>query len=150
MDDDERIAYSASLADDSNILQSMQTSAQKHSRSYFIGLGLMALFYVGAGINHFVSPGAYIAIIPPYIPWPVVMVAISGVAEMLGAIGVLVPRTRAFSAWALVVMLIAYLPVHINMCLHPDHFPSIPPLAIWLRLPLQMPLIAWAWYYTRG
>jgi len=123
---------------------------QTHSRGYYVGLVLMGIFYIGAGLNHFLSSQPYVAVVPPYIPEAALMVAISGAAEILGGIGVLVPRTRAFSAWGLTLMLITFLPVHINMCMHPDHFPTIPLWAIWIRLPLQMPLIAWAWYYTRS
>ena len=130
-------------------------SSPRRGRGWVVGLVIMGLFYVVAGINHFRSPLSYVAIMPPYIPWPLVMIYISGVAEILGGIGVLVPdgfvfpRTRAFAAWGLVLMLIAVLPVHINMCLHPEQFPGVPLWAIWLRLPLQLPLILWAWYYTR-
>jgi len=125
------------------------------SWGWIAGLVIMGLFYLVAGINHFRSPLTYLAIMPPYIPWPRAMVYISGAAEILGGIGVLVPdgfafpRTRAFSAWGLVAMLVAFLPVHINMCLHPEQFASVPLWAIWARLPLQLPLIGWAWYYTR-
>jgi len=130
-------------------------SSPRRGRGWVVGLVILGLFYVVAGINHFRSPLSYVAIMPPYIPWPLVMIYISGVAEILGGIGVLVPdgfvfpRTRAFAAWGLVLMLIAVLPVHINMCLHPEQFPGVPLWAIWLRLPLQLPLILWAWYYTR-
>jgi uncharacterized membrane protein len=132
----------------------MQRSPRR-SGGWLVGLVIMGLFYVVAGINHFRSPLTYLAVMPPYIPWPLVMIYISGVAEILGGIGVLVPdgfvfaRTRAFAAWGLVALLIAVSPVHINMCLHPEQFPGVPLWAIWLRLPLQLPLIAWAWYYTR-
>jgi uncharacterized membrane protein len=133
----------------------MQTEAVRHSRGYYAGLIVMAIFYIGAGINHFANTPKYLAIMPPYIPWPLGMVYLTGVAEILGGIGVLIPnqfvfqRTRAAAAWGLVALLLAILPVHINMCLHPDQFASIPLWAIWLRLPLQLPLIAWAWIYTR-
>lgn len=122
---------------------------------YIVGYVAMGLFYLVAGINHFRSTASYLAIMPPYIPWPMAMVYVSGVAEMLGGIGVLLPdgfvfpRIRAFAAWGLVAMLIAFVPVHINMCLHPDAFPNVPVWVIWIRLPLQLPLIAWAWAYTR-
>jgi uncharacterized membrane protein len=130
-------------------------SSPRRSRSWLAGLVIMGLFYVVAGINHFRSPLTYLAIMPPYITWPLAMIYISGIAEILGGIGVLVPdgfvfsRTRALAAWGLVGLLIAVSPVHINMCLHPEQFPGVPLWAIWLRLPLQLPLIAWAWYYTR-
>jgi uncharacterized membrane protein len=115
----------------------------------------MGVFYVAAGVAHFGRPGMYLAVMPPYIPWPLAMIYISGAAEILGGVGVLIPdglvfpRTRVSAAWGLVALLIAVLPVHVNMCLHPDRFPGIPVWAIWLRLPLQLPLIAWAWSYTR-
>jgi uncharacterized membrane protein len=125
------------------------TTTRKHSPGYYVGLGAMGFFYIVAGINHFVHPVSYIAVLPPYIPQAASMVLISGIAEVLGGIGLLVPRTRSFSAWGLALMLVAFLPVHINMCLHPGVFPTVPLWAIWLRLPLQLPLILWALYYTR-
>jgi uncharacterized membrane protein len=126
------------------------------SRGYFVGLLLLGLFYVVAGINHFIHPAMYIAIMPPYIPWPSGCVYLTGVAEVMGGVGVLIPkgfvfpRTRKTAAWGLVALLICIWPVHFNMCLHPGDYPSVPLWAIWLRLPLQIPLIGWAWIYTRG
>ena len=116
----------------------------------------MGLLYIVAGLNHFANTAMYLAVMPPYIPQPLAMVFISGAAEILGGIGVLIPdgfvfrSTRSAAAWGLVALLIAVSPVHINMCLHPEAFPNIPLWAIWLRLPLQLPLIGWAWWYTRG
>jgi uncharacterized membrane protein len=127
----------------------------RRSRTYVVGYVALGMFYLVAGGNHFRSPEAYTAIMPQYIPWPLAMVYVSGVAEILGGIGVLIPdgfvfpRIRAFATWGLVAMLIAFLPVHINMCLHPEAFPTVPVWVIWIRLPLQLPLIAWAWAYTR-
>jgi uncharacterized membrane protein len=129
---------------------------RQRSLGYRLGLLVMGVFYVAAGSAHFGNPGTYLPVMPPYIPWPLAMIYISGAAEILGGIGVLVPdgfvfpRVRVAAAWGLVALLIAVSPVHINMCLHPDKFPGIPLWAIWLRLPLQLPLIAWAWSYTRG
>ena len=129
--------------------------ASRRSWGWRVGLAIMGLFYVVSGINHFRSPLTYLAIMPPYIPWPLAMIYITGVAEILGGIGVLTPdgfvfpRIRAFAAWGLVLMLIAFLPVHINMCLHPDMFPQLPVWILWVRVLLQIPLIGWAWFYTR-
>lgn len=122
---------------------------------YVGGYVVMGLFYVVAGVNHFVHPQMYVKIMPPYLPWPLMLVYVSGVAEILGGIGVLTPdgmvfaRTRAAACWAVVVMLVLFLQVHIYMCLYPERFPGIPVWALWVRLPLQALLIAWAWYYTR-
>ena len=129
---------------------------QSHSRGYWVGLAALGIFYIVGGALHFVSPASYLAIMPPYIPWPLAMIYISGAAEILGGIGVLapdgtvIPRSRAWAAWGLVALLVCVSPVHINMCLHPEQFPAIPLWAIWVRLPLQLPLIGWAWWYTRG
>jgi uncharacterized membrane protein len=127
-----------------------------HSPWYYVGLGIMGLFYVVAGINHFVHPAMYTAIMPPYIPWPLGMIHLTGVAEIMGGIGVLIPngfvfrRTRVAASWGIVALLIAIWPVHFNMALHPANYPSAPLWAIWFRLPLQIPLIVWAWAYTRA
>ena len=133
----------------------MTVEGAKHGGGYYAGLIVMGFFYIVAGINHFANTAKYTAIMPPYIPWSLGMVYLTGVAEILGGVGVLIPdgfvfsRTRVAAAWGIVALLIAISPVHINMCIHPDQFPSVPLWAIWLRLPLQLPLIAWAWIYTR-
>jgi uncharacterized membrane protein len=127
---------------------------KKHSRWYFVGLGVMSLFYVGSGTVHLLAPEKYMPAMPPYIPSPLMVIFVSGMAEIFGGIGLLIPRrvfpwVRPAAAWGLVALLIAVSPVHINMCLNPEHFSRIPAWALWLRLLLQLPLIAWAWIYTR-
>jgi uncharacterized membrane protein len=131
-----------------------QHDLRRRSRGYYAGLWIMGIFYIVAGINHFTNTTFYLAVTPPYLPSPLLLIYISGVAETLGGIGVLIPdgfvfsRTRAAAAWGIVALLIAVSPVHINMCLHPEQFPAIPLWVIWLRLLLQLPLIGWAWMYT--
>lgn len=96
-----------------------------------------------AGVAHFAMPSFFISIVPAYLPAPATLIAISGVAEILGAIGLLVPRTRRFSAWGLIALYICVFPANINMALHPGHYP---PVLLWLRLPFQGVLIAWAYW----
>ena len=128
---------------------------RRRTQGYQVGLVMMGLFYVMAGVNHLVMPQVYLAVMPPYIPWAGTMVLASGVAEILGGIGVLMPdrllfpSVRKFAAWGIVLMLAAFLPVHIYMVLHPEAFPRIPVWGLWVRLPLQLPLMVWAWWYTR-
>jgi uncharacterized membrane protein len=76
-------------------------------------------------------------------------VLISGAAEIAGGLGVLFPPTRRAAAWGLVLLLVAVWPANLWMAQHPERFPGIPMWALWLRLPLQLPLIWWAWRYTR-
>jgi uncharacterized membrane protein len=105
---------------------------------------LLAVFFVGAGANHFLSAEFYRGIMPSYFPWHAELVAISGVAEILGGAGVLIPRTRRFAAWGLIALLIAVLPVHIEMIIH--SFRSAPAWLLWLRLPFQLILVAWVYW----
>jgi uncharacterized membrane protein len=69
---------------------------------------------------------------------------------MLGGIGLLFHQPiRRLAAWGLVALLIAVFPANLHMAFHPSSFPNVPVWALWLRLPLQLPLIWWAWLYTR-
>jgi uncharacterized membrane protein len=118
--------------------------------SYFkMGLlWLMSLLFLAAGINHFVHPEFYVKIMPPYLPWHLELVYISGVAEILLGGLVLIPQTRALAAWGLIALLVAVFPANLHMALHSEDYASIPPALLWLRLPLQGVLIAWAYWYT--
>lgn len=110
---------------------------------------IFGLAFVLAGLNHFVNPDFYVRIMPPYLPWPLALVYVSGVAEAgLGAL-LLVPRWSRLAAWGLVALLIAIFPANVYMAMHPEAFPDVAPLLLYVRLPLQGVLILWAWWYTR-
>ena len=110
---------------------------------------LMGLLYIAAGINHFWHPGFYVKIMPPYLPWHETLVYLSGVIEIFLGLLIFIPRYRALAAWAIIAMLIAFMPVHIHMVMSPQLYPDVPEYVLWLRLPLQAVLIAWAYWYTR-
>jgi len=110
---------------------------------------VLALFFVGAGINHFVRTGFYLRMMPPYLPWPLALVEVSGIAEIVLGVLLAAPRFTVTAAWGLILLLIAVFPANLQMALHPDTFPEFSPAALWLRLPLQGVLIAWSWWYTR-
>ncbi|RXH55337.1 DoxX family protein [Granulicella sibirica] len=114
-----------------------------------MGRYLFGVLFVVAGVMHFVLPKVYASIMPPMLPGPVLLVYVSGVAEILGGVGVMVPTTRKMAAWGLVALLIAVWPANLEMAMHPERFASVPGWALWVRLPLQLPLIWWAWVYTR-
>ena len=115
-------------------------------------LWVMAAFYVFAGIQHFRVPHFYIPMMPPYLPWHAELVFLSGVAEVLCGLGVLIPATRKYAAWATIALLVAVFPANIHVA-----FNNVPVFgategagaAGFIRLPLQLVLIAWAWWYTR-
>lgn len=111
------------------------------------GHGILAIFFVFAGAMHFVSPDAYVRIMPPYIPWHWPLVYFTGVCEIVGGAGVLIPSLRRAAGIGLVALLIAVFPANVHMALHQIPLGSrmIPPVWLWLRLPLQAVLIAWVW-----
>jgi len=104
---------------------------------------LMAVLFVTAGINHFLSPKFYLSIMPGYLPWHQELVFISGVAEILGGIGVVFPRTRRLAGWGLVALLIAVFPANIHVALQGLGGSALPAWILWARLPLQFVLIGW-------
>ena len=112
----------------------------------------LAAFVGGAGLMHFITPQFFIDIVPDYLPAPEALVAISGVFEILGAIGLLVPMTRRLAAWGLIALFIAVFPANIHMATHhitPTGMPPLPAWMPWARLPLQAALIWWAYTIAR-
>ncbi len=111
-------------------------------------LWLLALFFVLAGANHFRSPEKYLAIMPPWLPAPEWMNWISGTAEILGGIGVLVPATRRIAGWGLIALLVAIFPANLHMAFDGVQIPGyhIASWAAWARLPLQAVFVAWVWW----
>jgi uncharacterized membrane protein len=110
---------------------------------------LMAALFVLAGVNHFVKTEMYLRIMPTYFPWHPFFVYLTGVLEIV--LGVLLPIPR-FTRWAgfgLIALLIAVFPANIHMAINAELYPNINPILLWLRLPLQGVLIAWAYWYTR-
>ncbi len=111
---------------------------------------LLGLLFIAAGLNHFWQPDFYIKIMPPYLPWHRELVLISGGFEVLLGVMLLVPRWSEFAACGLIALLIAVFPANLHMALNPAEYADLPPWVLWLRLPLQGALIAWAWCYTRS
>jgi uncharacterized membrane protein len=106
---------------------------------------LAAIFFIAGGIGHFVRPEFYQQLVPPGFPSPKVLVIVSGIAEIAGGLGLLIPRLRRAAGWGLVALLIAVFPANIYMVAHPERF-GITPWLLWARLPLQGIFIAWVWF----
>jgi uncharacterized membrane protein len=112
---------------------------------------LLAGVFLSAGANHFVIPGPYRAIVPPGTPGGArKVVAVSGVAEIAGGLGVLLAPTRRLAGLGLVALLAAVFPANLYMARNPDRFPRIPRWALYARLPLQPLMMRWAWRATRS
>jgi uncharacterized membrane protein len=115
------------------------TATRTHDRS---ALGLAAVMAT-AGIAHFVVPDFFRRIIPsPLRGHDDLLVAASGVAELVCAAMVASPRTRKVGGWATVALLIGVFPANVQHALDDGG-------AVWLRLPLQLPLVMWAHRQTR-
>lgn len=101
-----------------------------------------------AGLYHFINPAFYLRMMPPYLPWHLFLIYLSGFFEVaLGAL-LLVPKYTRLAAWGLIALRIAVFPANIHMALNPQLFPDIPPVALWLRLPLQALFILWSYWFT--
>ncbi len=112
------------------------------SRGKVTGLVVVFLWFFIGGIAHFAVTETEMRIVPPYIPWPRAAVLVSGVFELLGAAGLLWRPTRRAAGIGLFLLTIAVTPCHVYMLQRSDLFASIPVWALWLRLPIQVALLA--------
>ena len=108
-----------------------------------------ALSFIIVGILHFTHASIFVGIMPPYLPWHLELVWISGVFEILGGIGLIIPQTRRFSAWGLLALLIAVFPANLHMALN-GVFIDVPipqsQIGLWLRLPMQGVIALQVWF----
>ena len=112
--------------------------------AFWLRTGLPAALFLTSGISHFVWPGLYMAIVPPQLGHAALLVAISGVAEVAGGVGLLVPVTRRAAAVGLIALLLSVWPANWYMALAAERFASVAPAwVLWLRVPLQVFLIWW-------
>jgi uncharacterized membrane protein len=106
---------------------------------------LLGVFFVAAGLLHFVKPRPYVAIVPDALPRKRELVYVSGVAEIAGGLGVLTAPTRRAAGWWLIATLIGVFPANVNMAVNAERFRAVPEPLLWARLPVQGLLIAWVW-----
>ncbi len=106
---------------------------------------LFGPLFIFAGLLHFVIPRTYTSIVPDWLPAHSELVYASGVAEIAGGAALLHPSTRRIGSLWSIATLVAVFPANLNMALNPARY-EVPggSVALWLRLPLQAALIAWA------
>lgn len=119
------------------------------SRMKTISKCVLAIFMIAAGTMHFVNPGFFLKIMPPYLPLRDVLVMLSGVCEVVLGILMFVPKLSRRAAWGIVALLIAVFPANIYLYQHQETMPA-PPVVHLLRLPLQGVLVLWAYWHTRA
>lgn len=107
----------------------------------------IALLFLTSGVLHFVTPGFFLRIVPPWVPNAQLAVAVSGAAEIAGALGLLFPATRTAAGWGLIALLAAVFPANVYMlqqAIERDASRAAL-LVLWARLPLQPLLMWWVW-----
>ncbi len=115
-------------------------------------MGATAVFMVAVGVFHFLNPEPFLRIVPPFLPAPGLLVAVSGVFEILGGLGVLVPKTRRFAAYGLIALFVAVFPANLYMALENVQLNPAAPIPAWVgwvRLPFQFLFIWVAWRVSR-
>ena len=111
-------------------------------------LAVASIGFIAAGANHFRHAELYERMIPPGFTAPSLLVIVSGVFEIIGGIGLLIPRLRRAAGWGLILLLITVFPANVYMAIVPEKFPDfhVPRWAFWARLPMQAMLIAWIYF----
>ena len=104
--------------------------------------------FIFSGVSHFLMPGKFMEMMPPVLPAPLFLVYLSGVFEILGGIGLMIPATQSHAAIGLVLLLLAVFPANIYVALNNVQLGGVMNYAVyqWLRLPMQLVLMAWVWW----
>lgn len=115
----------------------------------YTGLALVVVYFFGGGIAHFLSTEMFVQIVPPYIPFPRTVVYVSGVFELLGAVGICIPRWRQRAGNGLIALTLGVTPANVYMWMNPQLFPTMSEALLFWRLPMQVVLLALIWWSTR-
>ena len=110
----------------------------------------MAVFYIVAGANHFINPGFYKTIMPPWFPRHYFSIYFTGVCEIVFGFFLIPEQTRKPAACCIIALLVAVFPANVQMMLNYCHHQNPKLWVAILRLPLQPLLIWWAYQFTRN
>ncbi|HAN30920.1 MAG TPA: hypothetical protein DCQ06_04930 [Myxococcales bacterium] len=119
----------------------MSTSAISYRQ---LALYVAATSYIIVGVAHFTHAAFFVRIMPPGLPEPLWLVWISGAAEVLGGIGLLIAKTRKAAGYGILALLVAVYPANIYMAMQPELFSDLgSQAALYARLPVQLVFAAW-------
>ena len=110
----------------------------------------MSLFYIGAGISHFINPDWFVRIVPPILPFNIAIVYISGITEIILGSLLIFPRTRFIAGWGLILLLLAVYPANIYVALTNGKAMDTTPMMAWGRLPFQFVFIGLAYWHSKA
>ncbi len=117
--------------------------------SYPWHLYFMAFVYIIAGLLHFVRPNLYRRILPAYLPGHKLLVALSGLMEIILGVALVFARTKDIAVYAIIIMLVFFLPVHFHMLFNKKAAMGLPKWMMIARIPLQFALMYWAYWYLQ-
>ncbi len=120
----------------------------KYDIKYF-SLIVMGVFYISIGISHFTSPIWYVQIVPPYLPYKLELVYISGLFEILFGGMLFFKKTRFLAGWGLILLLIAVYPANIYLAQTNGAAMNTTPLIAWGRLPVQFIFVGLAYWHSK-
>ena len=114
------------------------------------GLVFVFIWFFFGGIAHFLFKSSEMSIVPPWLPNPELLVIVSGIFELAGAVGILLRQFRPLAGLGLVLLTIAVTPANVYMLQEASHYPMVPYWALVARLPLQLLLIVCIWQVTNA
>ena len=115
----------------------------------YLSLMVMGIFYISIGFSHFTSPIWYVQIVPPYLPYKLELVYISGFFEILFGGMLLFKKTRFLAGWGLILLLIAVYPANIYLAQTNGAAMNTTPLIAWGRLPVQFIFVGLAYWHSK-
>lgn len=123
----------------------MESMTSRPSRSTQFLIALLA----GGGVLHLARPLPFVSMVPRALPRPKELVYVSGAGEILGAALMALPRSRRIGGIFSAVLLAGVFPANLTMAMHSGRRPVWYRILVWARLPLQIPLVRWAWRADR-
>lgn len=118
----------------------------------FITIYIFSFFYIGVGISHFISPEIFLIIMPPYLPFPLLLVYVSGFFEILFGLLLLFRRCRLLACVGIIILLLAVFPANIylyNSDIAREAYGSISKNQAMIRMFFQPCLIIIAYWHSQ-
>ena len=121
----------------------------KKSDIKFFSTIIMSVFYISVGLSHFTDPNWFLQIVPPYLPFKLELVYISGFFEILFGGMLLFKKTRFLAGWGLILLLLAVYPANIYLAQTNGAAMNTTPLVAWGRLPVQFIFVWIAYWHSK-
>ena len=116
-----------------------------------VNRAVLAIFYTLAGVLHIVWPAPFLTITPLWVPWPMTVIVLTGLCEIAGAVGLILPHFRKAAGMGLAFYAVAVFPANINHAML-DMSLAQPVLGLWYHVPRFMlqPILVWAALFAAG